>query len=118
MRPPKEAGAGGFYLMIVRTANGSPGDQDYIPTGPNLLELQTHCFTQTSLDAIALHSITNTAVHGEAEAAIRQIIRQRTQHEQLIGKRATLTADFLEPFVRADSITPLHDVPLSPPCGR
>ncbi len=104
--------------MIVRTANGSPGDQDYIPTGPNLLELQTHRFAQASLDAIALHSIANTAVHGKAETAIRQIIWQSTQHEQLVGKRATLTADFLEPLVRADSITPLHDDPLSPPCGR
>ena len=117
LRPPKEAGAGGLYLMIVRAADRSPGDQDYIPTGPNFLQLQPHRFAQPSLDAIAPHRIADPAVHGKAEPAVGQIVGQSAQHEQLVGKRAPLTANFLEPLVCADSITPLHDLWLLPDYG-
>ena len=110
LRPPKEAGAGGLYLMIVRTADRSPGNQDYIPTRANLPQSQPYGLAQPAFDAIALDRIANSAVYRKAEPAIGQIVGQSAQHEQLVGKRMPLTANFLKPLVRADSITPLHDL--------
>lgn len=110
LRPPKEAGAGGLYLMIVRTADRSPGNQDYIPTRANLPQSQPYGLAQPAFDTIALDRIADPAVHRKAEPAVGQIVGQRTQHEQLVGKRMPLTANFLKPLVRADSITPLHDL--------
>lgn len=81
MRPPKEAGAGGFHLVIVRTANWLSGNQDNIPTGLKSALLQTHDFTQTPLDAIAADCVANAAVDSKPKSTVIEVIRQRAQYE-------------------------------------
>jgi len=49
--------------MIVRTANGTPSDQDNVPTGLNPFQVQSHRLTQPSLDAVSLDRIADPAVY-------------------------------------------------------
>lgn len=72
--------------MIVRTADRSPGNQDYIPTRANLPQSQPDGLAQPAFDAIALNRIADSAVYRKAEPAIGQIVGQSAEHEQLVGK--------------------------------
>jgi len=85
LRPPKQAGAGGFHLVIVRTANWLSGDQDNVPAGLNAFLLQAHDFAQATLDPVAPHSVANATVHSKPKSAVRQMVGQCAQHKQLIG---------------------------------
>ncbi len=108
LRPPKQAGACGCHLMIVRIANRLSGNQDDVPPRLEIFLLQAHDLTQTSFDAIAPHRVPNATIDRKAKPSVRQIVWQDAQNKQLIRKRASLPADFLKAFVRADPISPLH----------
>jgi hypothetical protein len=100
MRPPKQAGAGGCHLVIIRTADGTPGDEDNVPPRRNLSHLQANDLTQLPLDPVSLD--------GEAKPADFQPIGQRTENKQIDGHRAPFGADLLEVPIIANSVTSLH----------
>lgn len=108
MRPPKQAGAGGFHLVIVRTANGPPGDQNDVPAWTNLLHPQPHDLPEPPLDAVANDCAADAAVDRKPEATVRSLIRQCTEHHQLMAVGAALPADFLEALIFSDAIKALH----------
>ena len=110
LRPPKQAGAGGFHRVVVRTPDWLSRNQDYVPARLEFVLLQTHNFAQPPFDEIAAYSIPNAAVDRKAKAAIGKSIRQCTQDKQVARIRAPLTANLLESFIRAHPVTSLHAV--------
>ncbi len=71
MRPPKEAGAGGIHVLILRTANGMSGNKHQVPTRFNGIHSQPHRFTQSALDSVAVYNIANSAAYRKAKTAVR-----------------------------------------------
>ena len=108
MRPPEKAGAGGFHLKIVRTANWPPGNADYIPTRSNSRHPQPHHFAQTPLNAVANHGIANPAVHGKTKTAVWQIVGQGTKHKQITRIRAATLANITKALIIAYAEPSFH----------
>jgi len=84
LRPPEKAGAGGFQLMILRTANRLPSDQDYIATWPNGRHAQTQNLAQASLNAVAHNGVADAAADRKSKPAVRQIIGEHAEHQQVV----------------------------------
>lgn len=108
MRPPEEAGTGGFHLVIVHIANRPSCDNDYIPTWRNSIHLPTHCFTESTFNPVAYNGGADPAVHRKAKPAVVQLIGKYTGHSQFIGVCATLLTYLLETSICAHTETTLH----------
>ena len=94
--------------MIVRTANGLPGNQNNIPPRLNVILLQTHDFAQASLNPIAPDSVPNAAIDSKAKSTIRKIVRQGAQDKEGIRVCTSLATNFLESLIGANSILSFH----------
>jgi hypothetical protein len=108
MRPPKEAGAGGIHLMIIRTANWISGNENQVPPWLNRIHSQPYRLAQPALDAIANNRIADSAADREAKAAVWQLVWEDAQHQKFVGVRPPHTADFLEPLVLPNSVPLFH----------
>src|SRR5215212_10167072 len=95
-------------MMILRTANRLPSDQDYIATRPNDRHAQTHNLTQAPLDAVAHHRIADPAADRKSKTAVRQIIGKSTQDQHVACNRAPTLANLTKSPVFPHAVTTLH----------